>query len=434
MNKINLLPFLKNAEPAVSEVVRKALREGLASAQSPAAVFFNLRAYQQKLVELSEAFPYPALNALAVKTNPLVKMLKMAADKGFGAECASAGELAIAKKAGFPAGRIVFDSPVKTEQEIRYALDEKIHINADNAQELALICRLMKNELSCRKGSIGLRINPGLPLNGYNRYFSAEERNNITGMRSSKFGVLLGQAKALLIQNDEFSKILTGLHVHIGSQKSPVEMLIRGIKNAVGLAEYLNRNHNYQIRTFDIGGGLPVKYRDTDRTISFGAFSNLLYSEVPLLRNYSVITEFGRAVFANSGWAASKVEYTKTVKNEHNNEIKLALTHIGKNMISRYHELLILDSAGGLKTGAPIPQTIGGPLCFSGDLIGINRTLPLIQPGDWVIIKDVGAYTFSEWSFNANRRFSPIYGYNEENNFSILREGQTAEEVASFWE
>lgn len=98
-------------------------------------------AYQHKLAELSEAFPHPALNALAVKTNPLIKMLRMAADKGFGAECASAGELAIAKKAGFPAERIVFDSPVKTEQEISYALDEKIHINADNAQELALICQ-----------------------------------------------------------------------------------------------------------------------------------------------------------------------------------------------------------------------------------------------------------------------------------------------------
>lgn len=428
------MPALKNTEPAASAVVRQALKEGLVSARHPAAVFIDLPAYQQKLVELSEAFPQPALNALAVKTNPLIKMLRMAAEKGFGAECASAGELAIAKKAGFPAERIVFDSPVKTEQEIRFALKEKIHINADNVQELELICRLIESGLSCRGGSIGLRINPSLPLNEYNRHFSARERNNITGMRSSKFGVLLDQAKALLAQNNEFSKIVTGLHVHIGSQKSPIGMLVKGVKNVVGLAEDLNRNHHYQIHTFDIGGGLPVQYTDADEAMSFRAFSDLLYSEVPLLRKYRVITEFGRAVFAKAGWAASKVEYTKTARNERDEELKIALTHIGKNMICRYHDILILKADGGLKTGAPAPQSIGGPLCFSGDLIGKGRCLPPIQAGDWIIIKDVGAYTFSEWSFNANRSFPPIYGYDELRNFSLLHKGQSAEEVAAFWE
>ena len=253
-------------------------------------------------------------------------------------------------------------------------------------------------------------------------------------MRSSKFGVLLGQAKALLTQNDEFSKILTGLHVHIGSQKSPIEMLINGIKKAVGLAEDLNRNHNYQIRTFDIGGGLPIQYTDADEAMSFRAFSDLLYSEVPLLRKYRVVTEFGRAVFAKAGWAVSRVEYTKTVRNERDEELKIALTHIGKNMISRHHGILILNADGDLKTGAPVLQSIGGPLCFSGDLIGKNRHLPPIQPGDWMIIKDVGAYTFSEWSFNANRSFPPIYGYNEFNDFSLLHKGQSEEDVAAFWE
>lgn len=434
MNTKNCTPPLKGPEPAVSEVARKAIREGLISARNPAAIFFGLPEYRQRLLALSEAFPQPALNAVAVKANPLIKMLRVAAGLGLGAECASCNELIIAQKAGFPAERIVFDSPVKTDREIRFALREKMHINADNAQELELICRLIESGLPCREGSIGLRINPGLPLNEYNRRFSAEERNNITGMSSSKFGMLLDQAKALLVQNTGLSSVLAGLHVHIGSQKSPVGMLIKGIKKAVDLAEYLNRSHNYQIHTFDIGGGLPVQYTDADEAISFRGFSDLLYSEVPLLRKYRVITEFGRAVFAKAGWAASRVEYTKTARNERNEELKIALTHIGKNMIHRYHDILALNPEGGFKAGVPVSQAIGGPLCFSGDLIGKGRRLPPIQAGDWIIIKDVGAYTFSEWSFNANRSFPPIYGYDELRNFSLLHKGQSAEEVAAFWE
>jgi len=428
------LALLKNKETTISEVVKKAIHERLLSNQTPAAIFFDLSKYQQKLSELSEAFPAPTLNAMAVKTNPLIKMLKVAAKMGFGAECASFSELIIAKKAGFRPESIVFDSPVKTEDEIRYALNEKIYINADNIQELELICRLIKNGQPYRKGFIGLRINPELPLNEYNKSFSEEEKRNITGMSSSKFGVLIEQAHQLLTQNREFSEVLTGLHVHIGSQKSPIKMLINGIKKVVKLAEYLNLHYNYQIRTFDIGGGLPVRYTDADGAISFKAFADLLYSEVPMLRNYKVITEFGRSVFANSGWAASKVEYTKTVRDEQDNEIKIALTHIGRNMFTRYHEIILLNPDGSTKKGHFIDQTIGGPLCFSGDLIGKNRSLPLIEPNDIIIIKDVGAYTFSEWSFNANRRFPPIFGYDEDLNISVLHKGQSTEEVASFWE
>lgn len=418
-----------------SEIVKKAIDEKILSNHNSAAIFFNLTEYKNRLTELASAFPKPALNALAVKTNSLVSMLRIAADMGFGAECASIGEIAIAKKAGFDPKTIVFDSPVKTEYEIRYALQEQIYINADNIQELEIIQRMIENGQTFRKGSIGLRVNPALPLSNYTakKSFSKREKEAITGISSAQFGVMYDQAKQLLIENPAYSKILTGFHVHIGSQNSPIEMLVDGIKKVVDFAEYLNANHQYQIDTFDIGGGLPIQYTDADTAINFTEFSNLLSLEVPKLKNYKVITENGRAVFAKPGWGVSKIEYVKTAKNENGEAINIALTHLGRNILSRYHEMVLLNQQGDVKTGRHAPHTIAGPLPFSGDLIAQNRLLPLIKPGDWLIIKDMGAYTFTEWWLNAGRRFPPIIGYDENLNITILHKGQTAEELADFW-
>ena len=55
-----------------------------------------------------------------------------------GAEAASLGELELARKAGF--STIVYDSPTKTLEEIKYALGiSGVLLNADNLEELELI-------------------------------------------------------------------------------------------------------------------------------------------------------------------------------------------------------------------------------------------------------------------------------------------------------
>jgi diaminopimelate decarboxylase len=40
-------------------------------------------------------------------------------------------------------------------------------------------------------------------------------------------------------------------------------------------------------------------------------------------------------------------------------------------------------------------QSIAGPLCFCGDMVGSDRMLPPIEPGDYVVLHDTGAYYFS---------------------------------------
>jgi diaminopimelate decarboxylase len=430
----------KITDQTISKVAEAALRDNLLSDRNPAAVFFDLWKYEEQLRELSGAFPTGTLHAIALKANPVVSILRIAAEKGFGAECASMGELLIAKKAGFESRTIVYDSPTKTIDEIRYALDENIFLNIDNEQELNRVYQLISNGQSFKAGTIGLRINPGLAPEDFNHAFSENEKKTVTGLKSSKFGVLIDQAEKILSSNPQFKDIITGLHVHIGSQYCPIEMVVAGIKKIVQMAEVLNERNGYHISTIDIGGGLPVQYRDSDRAIGFEKFSAILHSEIPELFHYKIITEFGRAVFANSGWVISKVEYTKSVRDESDREHNIALVQIGGDMFLRtvyadwYHDILVLDKHGALKSGKPELQSIAGPLCFSGDMISKNRLLPPTQAGDWIVIRDAGAYTFSMWSLFNSRAFPPIYGYDKDLSISLLKKGQLPDDAASFWE
>ena len=75
-----------------------------------------------------------------------------------GAEVASLPELKIALKAGYPAEKIVFDSPVKTWQDLEFALTSGVHINVDSFPEIERIAALRQKINS--NSTIGIRINP----------------------------------------------------------------------------------------------------------------------------------------------------------------------------------------------------------------------------------------------------------------------------------
>ena len=105
------------------EAIRRALAEGWFREQDTAVVLYDLDALLDRGEALRGAFPAETLHAFAVKACPLPVVLALLAEQGFGAEAASLGEIHLALAAGFPPERIVFDSPAKTVEELRLALE-----------------------------------------------------------------------------------------------------------------------------------------------------------------------------------------------------------------------------------------------------------------------------------------------------------------------
>jgi diaminopimelate decarboxylase len=75
---------------------------------------------------------------------------------------------------------------------------------------------------------------------------------------------------------------------------------------------------------------------------------------------------------------------------------------------------------------------VAGPLCFSGDFPARSCQLPELEPGDFILIRDAGAYTYGMWSRYNSRQMPKILGA-EGTRLRILKERETPEQAVTCW-
>ncbi len=417
-----------------SAQLSRALATGILEDEDTAAVFYDLSIIAARADEMRRLFPPDALHTTAIKANPLPSVLRVLCRKGFGAEAASFPEILIAEASGFPTERIVFDSPAKTVRELDEALSRGVHINADSLEELKRIERLPARHHSGSR--IGIRINPQIGEGSI-------ATTSVASM-ASKFGVPLKEKRAGVLEAFRAYPWLTGIHVHVGSQAYPVELLVRGVSAVMQLVEEIEAmvpvsRADHRVKGIDIGGGMPATYRSDAPAPPMEEYVRRLQAKCPALFSPGrrVITEFGRSIHANAGWAVSRVEYVKR-----SSAGTTLITHLGADMFLReayhpadwYHEILLTDASGALKHGSEERCVVAGPLCFSGDIIARGIPLPVPDPGDYLIIRDAGAYTLSMWSRYNSRVLPKIIGIDhEKGSMEVLKERERSEELLRFW-
>ena len=445
-NHILPAPSVQNME----RTLKSAIAGGHIRIEDTALIFYDLTFLQNRIRRLVSCFPSSTLHALAIKANPLIRVMDFvkSINPGIGVEAASAGEVNLALKTGYHPSQIVYDSPVKTWAELESAIKTGVHINVDNLSELERISKLFPRMDSLNRASpfdhgsslaeekrstIGIRINPQIGLGKILESSVAGEY--------SKFGVPIRYQRVAL--QEAFLKYpwLTGLHLHVGSQGCAMQMLIDGIGILYDFMLELNEKRldkGYpSITIFDIGGGLPVSYdRDLEPPSLEDYVAAIRHRAPGLFEGPSLITEFGRWTYTNAGWTVSRVEYVKR-----DPSINTAMLHVGADLFLRecfnprdwHHEYSVFTSQGRLKTGVDdSPYNLAGPLCFAGDILAKEVRLPRMEEGDYIVIHDTGGYTFSMWSRYNSRQTPRIIGYHEER-FEILKERETLEELQDFW-
>eukprot|EP00672_Neobodo_designis_P021901 CAMPEP_0174834636 /NCGR_PEP_ID=MMETSP1114-20130205/4946_1 /TAXON_ID=312471 /ORGANISM="Neobodo designis, Strain CCAP 1951/1" /LENGTH=429 /DNA_ID=CAMNT_0016068557 /DNA_START=27 /DNA_END=1316 /DNA_ORIENTATION=+ len=417
----------------IPQAVRECVTRGIVPKSTTHAMVLSADATRTIASELFAAFPPTALHTFAAKANPLFGYLQLLKGLGFGCETASIGEFEMANRV-FAADKVVFDSPVKTVEELKRALYLPCYLNLDNFQELDRVAALHAEKPIV--ATIGLRVNPQV---GFGSIGALS-----TGNATSKFGVGLDDCEAEIVDAYKRHSFLTMVHVHTGSQGIGIPLMTKSIAKVVDFVRA--KLPASQVRTLDIGGGLPVNFASDEWTPTFAEYGASLREAVPSLWDDSsdlrVVTEFGRAIAAKAGFFISRVEYTKT-----NGGRYIVQQHVGADVLIRQcwapQEWTVRIGVFNGETAEErvddvVVTDVAGPCCFGSDLAARERPLPRAHPNDVVVIKDLGGYAHSSFSRYNLRQAPAVYLHDHsqpegsEERFKLIRRAETVDETLEF--
>lgn len=411
-----------------ASLLRRLEEMGSPFSDERALVIHDLDLLVDRFDELADAFPARSLHSVAVKANPLVELLRVLVGRGAGLEAASLEEAHVAIAAGCPPERIVFDSPAKTRHELLWALERGLTVNVDNLDELERALDLPAHPAA----RLGVRVVPGVG--------SGTIEATSVGGRWSRFGVSIADMQRHVAPLMRAHPMIRGLHVHVGSQGQPLRHLVDAARVVDELVAFLRSDVGADAIEFvDLGGGLSTVYDSSTRAPTIKEYATELRSAVPRLMDGSVeiVTEFGRSLLAGVGIALSRVEYTK-----HVGGVDVAVGHLGADFLVRTayapdqwrHEFFVIRADGRLAAESERTWTVAGPLCFAGDVIGRDVPLGELEPGDWLGIRDVGAYSLSMWSRHCSRGMPIALGErSRDGSVDVLRAAERPDDVARFW-
>jgi diaminopimelate decarboxylase len=174
----------------------------------------------------------------------------------------------------------------------------------------------------------------------------------------------------------------------------------------------------------DVGGGLGIPYDDRD-VVSIEEYVGGLIAEVRDT-GLPIVLEPGRAIAGPAGALVARVIDIKP----RNAISEFVVIDAGMTELMRpalygaYHRIEPVAPRGGEARA----YEIVGPVCESSDVVGRDRTLPRIEVGDLVAIRDAGAYGAAMAS-NYNRRPLPPEVMVDDGGWRVIRRRQTIDDM-----
>ena len=363
-----------------------------------ARIRHNCRVY---LDALRDGFGDDARVMYASKAASFKQLYRIMKEEGMGVDVVSTGEIYTASLADFPLENAYFHSNNKTDEDIDFAISQGIgYFVVDNVEELFKIDEIAQKHNIKQK--IMLRITPGIDPHTYAAV--------ATGKVDSKFGSAIetGQAKAITSLALTFSHLeLCGFHCHVGSQIFDGEVYLATSRVMLQFIADMERELGFICSDLDIGGGLGVRYVESQpvldiRATILGVAEEMKKEAARLGISLPRISlEPGRSIVADAGLTLYTVGTVKRIPGYKTYvSVDGGMTDNPRFALygSPYTILPVFDS----DTDREICSVVGR-CCESGDVLQEN--LPMrgdIQRGDLLACLTTGAYHYSMAS-NYNR-------------------------------
>ena len=334
---------------------------------------------------------YPKVQfAWSYKTNYLDAVCRIYHKLGSWAEVVSMFEYEKALKNGVPGHQIIFNGPDKNESDLEIAISNSSLIHIDHFDELYSILKIA--ETSSKRPKVAIRVNMDTGIYPQWDRFGFNYENGEAW-----------QALNRLMYSEKVDVV--GLHTHIGTYITTPNAYSVAITKLAELASSLKKKFNHAIKYIDTGGGFASKNTlkgaylpGKDTCPTFDAYAEAITGAL-MSADFSpedlptLILESGRAMVDESGFLLGSVIANKRLADGRRSTI----LDIGiNNLFTSFwyeHEVLPVEAT----TQQTEDTTLYGPLCMNIDVIRQAIQFPLLQKGDHVVIRRIGAYNMTQW-------------------------------------
>ena len=352
----------------------------------------------------------------AVKATPNPFILNIFKEYDCGCDCASQTELMLADSQGFDGKHIMFSSNDTPAYEYKFADKIGAIINLDDFTHIDFLEKTIgkiPETISCRynpggvfKMSNGIMDNPG----------------------DAKYGFTTEQLfEGFKILKEKGAKNF-GIHAFLASNTVTNEYYPMLAKQLFEVAVKLKEEVGCHISFINLSGGVGVNYtpdQEPNDIRVIGEGVHKVYDEILVpagMGDVAIYTEMGRFMLAPYGCLVTQAIHEKHTHKEYIGVDACAVNLMRPAMYGAYHHITVLGKDNSV---CDHKYDVTGSLCENNDKFAVDRMLPKIDMGDYLVIHDTGAHGYSMgYNYNGKLKSAELL-LKEDGSVQLIRRAET---------
>ena len=379
---------------------------------------YDEKGIRENARKLKEAFSWnPGYKEFfAVKATPNPYLIDILREYGCGTDCSSMTELMLSKAMGVKGEDIMFSSNDTPAEEFAYAEEIGAIINLDDFTHIAFL----EKTLGYLPETLSCRYNPG-------GYFSIAN-NIMDNPGDAKYGFTKEQMfEGFRIMKEKGVKHF-GIHSFLASNTVTNDYYPTLAKSLFELAVKLKKETGAHIAFINLSGGIGIPYKPGQQAndiMAIGEGVRKAYEEVLIpagMGDVAIYTELGRFMMGPYGHLVTQVLHEKHTYKEYIGVDACAVNLMRPAMYGAYHHITVL---GKESEPCDYMYDVTGSLCENNDKFAIDRMLPKIEIGDYIVIHDTGAHGFAMgYNYNGKLKSAELL-LKEDGNVKLIRRAET---------
>ena len=359
----------------------------------------------------------------AVKATPNPFIMQILKEEGCGFDCSSMTELMMSEAVGSTGSEIMFSSNATPPQEFVKARQLDAIINLDDFTHIEFLEKTagLPKRICCRYNPGGVyAVSNGIMDNPGDAKYGFTKEQLMEGFRILK-------EKGV----EEF-----GIHSFLCSNTVTNDYYPMLARTLFELAVEVKEKTGANITFINLSGGVGIPYRpeqEANDIFVIGEGVRKAFEEILVpagLGDVSIFTELGRFMLAPYGQLVATAVHEKHIYKEYIGLDACAVNLMRPAMYGAYHHITVVG-----KEDLPCDHKydVTGSLCENNDKFAIDRMLPKIEIGDYVVIHDTGAHGFSMgYNYNGKLRSAELL-LQENGEVKMIRRAETpADYFATF--